>query len=299
MEHRLWPRLYDLVVALGKTHRRGGNGYSDAAVVVVFLWAVLHDRPTTWALDRDNWPAAERWQWDRLPSDATMSRRLRTIGVLTLMEQVEAKVRDVFPRGLMKMIDAKPLPVGGATKDPDADCGRGASGKAVGYKIHVAWDANRVVDVWQLAPMSTNEKAVAPALIGRLEAFAYAVADNQYDGNPTFDLVAARGGQLIVCRRTKVPAGLGHRKQSPHRLRGLDLARNPLGCCGGPATSFGQDLLHGRDDVERCFAALGNFGGGLGPLPNWVRRPRRVARWVWGKLLIYHVRLAVKQRLVA
>ena len=35
----------------------------------------------------------------------------------------------------------------------------------------------------------------------------------------------------------------------------------------------------------------GSFGGGLGPLPNWVRRLDRVTKWVWCKLLINAARI--------
>ena len=45
-----------------------------------------------------------------------------------------------------------------------------------------------------------------------------------------------------------------------------------------------------RGGVERAFGQVGNFGGGLSPLPNWVRRPRRVALWVAGKFMIWMVR---------
>jgi hypothetical protein len=304
MEYRLYRRIYAIVTALGKTHDFARKRFADAWIVLTLAWAVLHDRPIRWACDPGNWPREEAWH--ALPSNATMSRRLRTVGVLTLMAQVEAAVRDRFPRGgLFKMVDAKPLPVGGASGDRDATCGRGARGRAVGYKLHLAWDMRRaggrgggggggggaVVDAWSLADMKTNEKAVAAAaLIPRLPPFCYLAADNQYDANRTFDLAASRGGQLVVAPRRKTPRALGHRAQSPHRLRGLALA-------GG--TRFGRALLHARGAAERWLGTWGNFGGGLAPLPNWVRRPRRVARWVWGKLLIYHVRLAMKQGLIA
>jgi hypothetical protein len=290
MEYRLYLRIYDIVTALGKTHAFARKRFADAWIVLTLAWAALHDRPVSWACAAENWPAAEAWH--ALPSDATMSRRLRTVGVLTLMAQAEAAVRDLFPAGLFKMVDAKPLPVGGASGDPDATCGRAARGKARGYKLHVAWDTRDggAVAAWSLADMKTNEKAVAARdLIPRLPPFAYLAADNQYDGNRMFDLTAAAGGQLVVAPRRKAPAGLGHRRQSPHRLRGLALAAGPVG----------RAMLHARGEVERRLGAWTSAAGGLGPLPNWVRRPRRVARWVWAKLLIYHVRLAVKQGLIA
>jgi hypothetical protein len=307
MEYRLYRRIYDIVTALGKTHAFARKRFADAWIVLTLAWAVLHDRPISWACAAENWPDAEAWH--ALPSNATMSRRLRTVGVLTLMAQAESAVRDWFPRGLFKMVDAKPLPVGGASGDADAKPGRAARGTAVGYKLHLACDlrggdGGGPVDAWSLAQMSTNEKDVAvDRLIGRLPPFCYLAADNEYDSSRVFDATAAAGGQLLVNPRKKAPAGLGHRRQSPHRLRGLALAAaaDPLAKCGGGAGDgrLGRALLRARGAIERRLGAWVSAAGGLGSLPAWVRRPRRVARWIWGKLLIYHVRLAERQGLIA
>ena len=53
-------------------------------------------------------------------------------------------------------------------------------------------------------------------------------------------------------------------------------------------------LYHLRREVERYFGQLTCFGGGLGPLPAWVRRLPRVQRWVTAKLIIYHARLQTR-----
>ena len=58
-------------------------------IVVVYLWAVIHDRPTSWACERRNWNGIEVV---RLPSQPTMSRRLRTRPVQQLLDQVEAQL---------------------------------------------------------------------------------------------------------------------------------------------------------------------------------------------------------------
>jgi hypothetical protein len=41
-----------------------------------------------------------------------------------------------------------------------------------------------------------------------------------------------------------------------------------------------------REHIEQQFAHLTNFGSGLAPLPNWVRRITRVRKWVLAKFLI-------------
>ena len=45
-----------------------------------------------------------------------------------------------------------------------------------------------------------------------------------------------------------------------------------------------------RADIERRLGNLCCFGGGLAPLPAWVRTPHRVARWVAAKLVINGLR---------
>ena len=46
MEDELWPTLYRLVI---EEHNRHGHQkslqYDDAVILVVAMWAVLHDRP--------------------------------------------------------------------------------------------------------------------------------------------------------------------------------------------------------------------------------------------------------------
>jgi hypothetical protein len=305
MERRLWLELYRVVIALGKTHDFTGLHYSDACIVLVLLWAAVHDRARSWACKLENWHDGDDYLWVDLPSGSCLSRRARTVGVQLLFAQAQDALRDRFPQRALKFIDAKPLPVGGASQDRDATCGRAARGQARGYKVHAVFDAAGAVEGWRLGPMSQNEKDAARELLPTALAGSgalYVSADNQYDGNPTFDTVAAAGAQLVVQPRSKTPAGLGHRPQSPHRLRGLALAApSPLLAPRGmmavvmmttmtttmTTRTFGQDLLHARGGIERRFARISNFGGGLGPLPNWVRRPRRVALWVAAKFLIF------------
>ncbi len=77
--------------------------------------------------------------------------------------------------------------------------------------------------------------------------------------------------------------GLGHKKQTPGRLRSIALLENPY-------PDFGEQLLADRNAVERRFAHLTNWGGGLTCLPPWVRTHRRVHRWVQAKLVLTTVK---------
>src|SRR5829696_10150878 len=73
MERELWDQLYSIVVRLDKFYTKGF--FRAAEIVMVFLWAVIHDRPTSWACERRNWVVTPP---SGLPSQSTMSRRLRT-----------------------------------------------------------------------------------------------------------------------------------------------------------------------------------------------------------------------------
>ena len=77
MERELWPRLYHLVMEVGQTLRLTDVTYQPHIIVLVFLWAALHDRPVSWACDERNW-ATTTLRPATLPDPSTLSRRLPT-----------------------------------------------------------------------------------------------------------------------------------------------------------------------------------------------------------------------------
>ena len=285
MERELWRKVYRLVGSLGRSRRRRRVRFGDRVIVLVALWAALHDRATNWACEAANW---SRLRPRRLPSESTMSRRLRTPSVQALLDAAEARLREdppggsldgLAPAGLVKVADGKPLPVGGHSKDPDARSGRGAGGMARGYKLYALWGDGPLPCAWDVRPMNASEPAVAAELVRALPGAGYLPADAVYDVNPLYDAAAAAGHQLVAPRK-RPGGGLGHRPHSPHRLRSIELLRG----------EFGRALHRLRDRIERRFARLTNFAGGLAPLPNWVRRLPRVRRWVQCKLILHALR---------
>jgi len=50
-----------------------------------------------------------------------------------------------------------------------------------------------------------------------------------------------------------------------------------------------------RTQIERNFGNWTSFGGGLSPLPSWVRRLDRVRLWIQAKLLINAQRIQQKR----
>jgi hypothetical protein len=283
MERELWPVLYRLVREAATGVYRRGVVYQPWALVLVFLWAALHDRPVSWACDRANWRAT-RLRPPAIPSASTLSRRVGSVGVGLAWRAVGERVRATGDPALIAVVDGKPLPVGGDSHDPAAAFGRGAGCVARGYERHAVWAGRAVPEAWEVTAMSGCEKAAAGRLLGQLGRGGYLLADGNYDASWLYDAAAARGYQLVArCRRARSP-GCGKHYQSPHRRRAIELLRGP----------FGRDLYRLRTRVERAFGHAGSFAGGLQPLPSWVRGAERVRTWVWAKLLINAARILTR-----
>lgn len=279
MERELWTVLAVLAERLDGSNGRGLFRTSD--IVAVYFWAVIHDRPIVWSIDPDNWPRILRPSW--LPSQSTMSRRLRSAEVPQLMHAMEQQFLSlqVLACRWIQMIDGKPLPVGGNSKDGDARFGQGAGTMQRGYKLHAVWGSGPVPLAWGLAHMGASEKTMARQLIPTLPSGGYLLGDAEYDCTALYDLAGQAGYQLVAEKRWRGRTGLGHRRQSPYRLRSIELLKHP----------FGQTLYQTRKAIERCFGNCTSFAGGLSPLPAWVRRFPRVRNWVHAKLLVNATRI--------
>jgi hypothetical protein len=292
-EAKLFDALYRLVYATPHTPRRPRELYDDRWVVMVHLWGVLHDRSQSWACDPANWP--DDWLDRPLISQSRLSRRLRTVGVLQLVERLLSAASDLFPTPLAKAIDSKPLTVGAYSKDADAGRGRLANGQfGKGYRLHAVMHG-RGVRHWTLLPLNEHDAVGAAQLLPRLEGGGYVLADNAYDSNANHALAAAANHQLLAPARAANRDVRDAAHNCPERLRALDMLHGPLEKCGQPST-FGQRLYDGRQRIESGFGGL--TMSGLGALPPFVRGPRRVALWAAGKLLAFTCRMAIKQRLM-
>lgn len=287
MERELWPRLYHLVMKAGASFRLIDVTFQPHVIVLVFFWAALHDRPVKWACDPKNWTMTTL-RPATLPSQSTLSRRLRRVDTAMLIRSVVQLIRETGDPGLVAVIDGKPLPVGGASQDPEARCGRGAGMWAKGYKLFAVWDGRPVAEAYRVHPMNISENKVAEELIADLAGGGYLLGDGEYDANAVFDAAGAAGYQLIAPREDP-KSGLGHHYQSPFRVRSIGLMQSP----------FGREIFHLRGKVERDFAHLTSFGGGLSPLPAWVRHENRVWLWVSAKLVINGVRIMMRKGLAA
>lgn len=279
MERKLWARLYPLILESVKVISATKVRIPHEIIAMVFFWAQLHDRPINWAVCAENWPDDLRPV--QLPSAATMSRRVKRPQMQAILDQLCVHVRSLQAEPtLVCCIDAKPLYVGGFSKDPDARWGFATRSKAKGYKLIALVSSGAMPLAFGVFPMNVSEAKAAEKLLDQAGcAGGYLLADSAYDINHLFATCETHGLQLLAPRK-RPTAGLGHRKHAPSRLRSIELFPTP----------FGQALYHGRNGIEQKFAQLTNHALGLKPLPNWVRRHGRVHRYVQSKLIINALR---------
>jgi hypothetical protein len=291
MERELWPPLYHELKAAARDFRQKYVRHPPWVIAAVLLWAALHERPVGWACQPRHW-STTRLRPVALPDPATVSRRRRRAAFGLFLNFLTERLRGPGAPALVLKIDGKPLPIGCRGHDPDARAG----GPARGYKLHALWGTRPLPEAWEVTPLNAYEATVAEGLLGQAPEGGYLLGDGNYDATALYDAAARRGRQLVA-RPRRPNAGRGHRKQSPHRLRSIDLLQAPA----LPAGEFGRELYALRGAIERCFGNAVAFAGGLGPLPPWVRRRHRVEQWVWAKLVINAARIhrLQRQRLVA
>lgn len=280
MEGRLWTIVLSLLPPAAK--ELGRYMYDTRTILMVGLWAILHDRPACWACDAKNWSGCRHPK--KLPDPSTVSRRWRA-------ERLQAEANEVQRRALAQLsdpgsyaaMDGRSLPVARHSKDPEARSGRGTGGMAKGYKLHAVVNTEGAFSAFVVESLNVGEAKVARTLLRRLPAkVKRLVADTNYDSMPL-----RRAAQRVGCRLyTPLRNGRVGRRRQPERVHMWRLLRRRVG----------QRLLKWRNHVDRCFGQLSNFSCGYKGLPNWCRGLARVRRWLWGKVLFYHAFLLVKRR---
>lgn len=281
MERELWPRIYHTLREVARATHQKDVTYHPWVIAAVLLWAALHDRSVAWACDPRNW-STTRLRPDELPSRSTMSRRPKRVVFAVFLNRVAERLKGAGEPAWTLVVDGKPLPVGWCSKDPDAR--GGALGR--GYKLHAIWGDGPLPEAWEVTAMREYEGAVAERLLGRVRGRkGVLLGDGNYEASRLYD-AADESGYLLLARPDPQDNGRGHRYQSEHRRLALRWFRDGLG----------WSLYRWRSSIERKFGNTGSFGGGLGPLPNWVRRLGRVTRWVWCKLVINAARILNRQQ---
>lgn len=279
MEREAWSRIVPLVERLAPRTANRRYAFDWSRIILVYLWAVLHDRPICWACQAATWPGD--LLPPRLPTPSTMTRRLRAACVICALNRLLRHMQRGQTRGLVSIIDGKALPVGPHSRDPDARWGRGASGLAKGYKLHLIAGKNGRIEAWSIQPLNVDERVVARRMVATTRLQGYLLGDAHFDDRHLYAGCRARGAQLVA-PRGKPKRGLGHRLRDPSRMRAIDMLEQSH-------THFGPQLMERRRDIERRFGQLCSAAHGLPPLPAWVRRQPRVERWVTAKLLVHTI----------
>ena len=284
MSSQVWKTIYHAIRMVNRSVPRKGRRptYPDTLIVAMYLWSVWHDRPLSWAADRTNYTSLFRPR--RLPSRSQFSRRIKKPRCQRILHGVMERLADIdmdqTPR--ITLMDGRGLRVQTHSTDPDATRGYASGGFGRGYKLHaLAKENGRFVDI-RVTPMNVSEKRIARELIDDHRSMGFLLADQGYESSALYDHARDRG--VILMTPLFKNAGGGHRPQSRARM----FAKTLWECDG-------EVLYRRRNEIERFFGQLSAFGGGLAPLPPWVRRLERVERWVTAKVIIYHARLNVRE----
>ena len=278
MEGHLWRMVERLLLWVEGNSRR--CRYSDREILLVSLWAILHDRPMVWACQAQNWSDAFRPQ--RLPDPSTLSRRWKRLALQNKAYALhEHSVEKLGVPSRYAALDGRPLPVGGCSKDPDARSGRSAGGPGKGYKMHALVDLRHVILTYAIQPMNQAEQTVALHLLEHAPSqVTRVVGDGVYDSMRLHEAAQLKGRKLYTPLREN---RVGQRKQ-PRRVQLLRLGKRLTG----------RRLLKSRNEIERTFGQSTTISFGFKGLPAWARRHQRVFRWIWGKNLLYHAWLLTK-----
>jgi hypothetical protein len=285
MDSYVWKTVYQAIRDVDRVVPRRGRrkSYSDVLIVGMYIWSVWHDRPLCWACDRQHYASCFRPR--RLPSVSQFCKRIKTDRCNRILQKVHERLARIDLMSELSFLDGRVLRVGPYTKDAGAKSGPAPGGMAKGYKLHAWGTRDGRIPIWSVMSLNVSEKTVAGELLRYQRANGIVLADANYDAGWLYDRVDDDGGQLI----TPLPknAGCGHRPQSQARLRAA--AYWP---------GLGGYVYGERLGVERIFAHQSAYGGGLAPLPAWVRTLPRVRRWVGAKLILYHARLTVRRAVI-
>ena len=247
-------------------------------------------RPRLWLMDRLHYNSLFRP--GHLPSYSQLCRRLKSPRVLAMLEVVGRRLAGNATAGplcshlsdQLGFFDGKPLPVSESSRDPDARTGRGSGRFSRGYKLHAWATQAQRISAFSVTPLNAGETTIArEQLVSRLPRHRLTLADANYDSGLLYQAMADAGHQLLTPLKRAPGTQRDRRRATPARRAVIDRwEQQPRQC---------EQLLHRRGTIERTFANLSNFGGGLVCLPPWVRGIQRVTMWVQAKLIIYHARL--------
>lgn len=266
--------------------RRGRRSkYTDQQIVKMYLWSAGHDRPLCWACNRSHYATIYRPR--QLPSISQFCRRVKMSRIQQLLESVDSYFLRHQTPAEVAFFDGKPMVVSEYSKDPDAKIGYADGRMRRGYKLHGFVTRDGWIAGFAIHSLNVGEPNTDRSLLDAIIPGTLVLADGNYDSGPLYQAIADRKSMLLTRLRSKARSEKQMKQMCPARRAAVILWENYADVC--------EETMKTRDEVERVFGALTCFGGGLAPLPSWVRRLPRVRRWVTAKIIIYHARLFLRK----
>jgi transposase len=287
MDERLWRLIRRTIRSVERSlpHPARRRPFGDELIVKMYFWSVAHDRPLCWACSRESY--GRHMHPKRIPSVSQFCKRLKTRRVEAIIDGVNRRLAGRDAPAQEVFIDGKALPISESSRDPDARTGRGNGRFSRGYKMHALGDARGKIRAFLVRPMNEGEPPIAREhLVRHISGGAIVLADGNYDGAELYSAVGARGATLFTPQKKNRRTERAYRRTCPERRAAMDLWTHE------PARAL--RLYRRRAQIERIFGTLTCVGGGLGPLPAWVRRLERVTRWVTAKVALHNARVTLR-----
>lgn len=282
MDRDIWDVLMRATRSLQSAcePRRRGVVFGDRLILRLYLWLVWHDLPMCRVEDRAVYGSMFRPR--ALPSVSQFCKRVKEPRFALLLEAVRRRVTGSGVDTTLLCIDGKALPVTENTRDEEARTGHGGGRFCKGYRLHAMGDGDGRILEYRLTDMREQEKNMAFEMLDTVRPGQIILADGNYDSSRLYDAAAARGAFLFTPIKRGWPHTHVSKKSSPHRRQADRVWRRHAALAGR--------VYRLRSAIERIFANLTNFAGGLRGLPPWVRTLGRVSRFVAAKLVIYQAR---------
>jgi hypothetical protein len=294
MDQAQWTRLLAVLRRVTRSFGRSRrHTYSDFLIARLYFWAVLHDRPMTWALDPFHYNRI--FSPRKRPSVSQLHRRIASDRFARLLQRVHDRFAGSNGRfaGSDRIgslcIDGHALCVSPVSQDRDARRGHVPGGFAKGYKLHAVVSRDRKIPVFCVLPLNRHEMPVAREMLRHLPRVTpgtFILADGNYDAHVLHKDVAAWGGWLVTRPRGRGQHPVTRRQMGPARRTLIDLWQS--------RPQLMRRIYRERNRIEQVFGHLRCTPGLLGPLPSFVRGMARVRRWVGAKITLYHARAEAK-----
>ena len=284
MDTKIWKLICRAIRSADRSVSHLGRRpkYSDQQIVKMYIWSVAHDRPLCWACERSHYNTMYRPK--QLPSISQFCRRVKRKRIQQMLEAISSYfVRCQMPAAGVAFFDGKPLVVSEYSKDPDAKVGYADGRMRRGYKLHGFVTKDGWIAGFQIHSLNVGEPNIARSMLDVVTPGTLILAAGNYDGGLLYQAIADRKSILLTRLRSTKRSKKQLKRVCPARLAAITHWQDCTEVC--------EQTMKARDEVERIFGALTSFGGGLAPLPAWVRRLMRVRRWVTAKIIIYHARL--------